>query len=104
MQDKIPEYTRTAVVETVEKPEEKKSKFKVSNLIPESVKKKVTETSTFKEYSEFKENLKEYVNTSDSAAVNLGTKVYNTVSQPSSAAKATEHMRQYDKDFSLIDL
>jgi hypothetical protein len=51
MQDKIPEYTRTAVVETVEKVEEKKSRFKVSNLIPEAIKKKVSETSTYKEYS-----------------------------------------------------
>lgn len=42
MQDKIPEYTRTAVVESVEKVEEKKSKFKVSNLIPEGLKKKVS--------------------------------------------------------------
>lgn len=51
MQDKIPEYTRTAIVETVQKTEQKKNKFKVSNLIPESVKKKVSETSTYKEYS-----------------------------------------------------
>lgn len=42
------------------------------------------------------------MNTSDSAAINLGTKAYNAVSQPSSAAKATDLMRQYDKDFSVI--
>lgn len=41
MQDKIPEYQRTAVVQSEVKIEEKKSKFKVSNLIPESLKKKM---------------------------------------------------------------
>ena len=36
--------------------------------------------------------------------MNLGNKAYNVVAQPSTAAKATETMRRYDKDFSLMDL
>ncbi len=48
MQDKIPEYQRTAVVETQQKAEEKKERFKISNIIPESLRQKVTESSGYK--------------------------------------------------------
>lgn len=42
--------------------------------------------------------------TSDSAAVNIGNKAYKVVSEPSTAAKATNVMRQYDKNFSVFEL
>lgn len=66
-------------------------------MIPDSIKQKVKETESYKEYSDFRNNLKDYIQTSDSAAVNLGNKAYKVVSEPSSAAKATQTMRQYDK-------
>lgn len=44
------------------------------------------------------------MNTSDSAAVNLGNKAYKVASQPSSTARATDVMRKYDKEFNIIDL
>jgi hypothetical protein len=34
----------------------------------------------------------------------LGVKAHKVISQPSNSAKATELMRKYDKDFSLIEL
>lgn len=42
------------------------------------------------------------MHTSDSVAVNLGNKAYNLASKPSSTARASETMKQYDKDFSII--
>lgn len=104
MQEAIPEYQRTAMVETEAPVVEEKSKFKLSSLIPESVKNKVKETSSYKEYADFRNNLKEFTQTSDSAAVNLGNKAYKMVSEPSSTARATQTMRQYDKDFSVIEI
>ena len=42
MQEDIPEYQRTSLVQTESKAEDQpKSKFKVSNMIPEAVKNKV---------------------------------------------------------------
>ena len=48
MQEEIPEYQRTAMVETETKVEEEKKKFKVSSMIPDSVKNKVKETDSYK--------------------------------------------------------
>lgn len=48
MQADIPEYQRTSLVETQTKVEEEKKKFKISSLIPESIRKKVEETPAYK--------------------------------------------------------
>lgn len=104
IQAEIPEYQRTSLVETEVKVDEQKSKFSISSLIPESLKKKVEETPAFKEFSVFKTNLKEYIDTSDSVAVNIGNKAVRAVSGPSKSARAIDIMRQYDKDFSLMEL
>lgn len=64
----------------------------------------MVETPAYKEFSHFKTNFKEYIDTSDSVAVNLGNKAVRVVSGPSKSARAVDIMRQYDKEFSLIEL
>lgn len=44
------EYLKGALVSSKEKPTEEKEGFKISNLIPDSVKSKIKETPQFKEY------------------------------------------------------
>lgn len=58
IQDEMPEYLRGAVVSSGESKEGPKEAFKLNKLIPESLRKKVTESENYKEYLNFKENLK----------------------------------------------
>lgn len=54
IQAETPEYLKGALVSSNEQPTEEKEGFKVSNLIPESVKSKIKETPQYKEYEIFK--------------------------------------------------
>ena len=46
------------MVATDQQPTESKEGFKLSDAIPQSIKARIRESSQYKEYSEFKENLK----------------------------------------------
>ena len=50
----------------------------------------------------FKENLKEYMSTRDGAVANVASMAYGTVANESPMAKATNMMRRYIKDFTMI--
>lgn len=54
IQAETPEYLKGALVSSNEQPTEEKEGFKVSDLIPESVKSKIKETPQYKEYEIFK--------------------------------------------------
>ncbi len=54
IQEETPAYLKGALVSSEEQPAEEKEGFKISNIIPDSVKSKIKETPQYKEYEIFK--------------------------------------------------
>lgn len=92
------------MVQTNQQAEEIKEKFKFSDVLPESIKNKVKGSPQYKEYEEFKENLKQYASTREGPVANLGATVYSKFAQGSPEARATEIMRQYIPGFDMYEL
>lgn len=108
IQMEIPEERRTALAETkLEVKEEKKPK----GIIPQAVKSKIAETEFYKkasevhkEYSGFKEDLKEYISSKDNIAIQATVAAYGKVSRGSEIARAIEYMREHDPEFEAEDI
>lgn len=123
MQDQIPEWKRTAVTIADEsKVEDKRSGLikrlykKVGSKVSDtSIAKQIMESEEFKEFKkkyrevkheaeEFKENLKEEVETAQNPVISQSRSVGGYIFRDTITGQAILKMREYDPDFDIDDL
>lgn len=76
----------------------------MKNMIPETIREKVSQSAAFKEFSEFKTNLQQFASTRDGIAANAASMAYGKVKHGSSFSRATEIMRKVIPDFTIFQL